>query len=212
MLGPVVEDVFVDFIGNRQHIMFLAQFGDELKVAAGKYPTGRIVRRIDDDGAGLVIKSSCQLSPVKREPGRVQADETRRRAAQDGIWTVVLVKRFEHDDFLARIDGRHQRGDHAFGRAAADGQVGFRVELHAVIPEGLRYDRIAQALGAPGDRVLIVVAHDCPAGGVLDLGRRREVGESLGQVHGFMFGGDAGHLPDHRFLELRCLVGNKTSH
>ena len=30
MLGPVIEDMFVNLVGDRQDIMFLAQLGDEL--------------------------------------------------------------------------------------------------------------------------------------------------------------------------------------
>ena len=212
MLGPVIEDVLINLVGDRQDIIFLAQLGDELEVAARKHAAGRVVRRVDDDGAGLVIERCRQFGPVKRELGRVQADESRRRAAQDGVRSIVFIKRFEHDDFFARVDGRHQRGDHPFGRAAAYGQVGLRVELHTVIAQRFRDNPVAQALGAPGDRILVMVVHNRPAGGVLDLGRRREVGEALGQVHRFMLGSDAGHLPDHRFLELGCFVGNKFSH
>ena len=192
--------------------MFLAELGDKLEVAAGKHPAGRVVRRVDDNGAGLVIERCRQFSPVKRELRRIQTDETRRCTAQNRVRTVVFVERLEYDDFFARIDGRHQGGNHPFGRAAANGQIGFRVQLHAIIVQCLGDNRVAQALGTPGNRILIVVVHDRPAGCVLDLGRRREVRETLGQVHRFMLGGDTGHLPDHRFLKLGRFMGNKFSH
>ena len=56
MFGPVIEDMFINLVGDCQDIIFLAQLGDELEVAARENAAGRVVRRVDDDGAGLVIE------------------------------------------------------------------------------------------------------------------------------------------------------------
>ena len=212
MFGVVVEDMLIDLVGDRQHVVFLAQLGNQFEILPGKDPAGGVVGRIDHDRPGFLVERRRQFLGTEREIGRMQADKSGGSAAEDGVRPVVFIERFKNDDFLARIDGRHQRGDHSFRRPAADGQIRFRIESHAIIPLCFRHDRIPQVLSAPGDGVLVVVVHDRPAGGVFDFRRRRKIRETLGQIHGLVFGGDPRHFPDHRFGKLRRFVGYELSH
>ena len=212
IFGAVVKDMLIDLVGDRQHVVFLAQLGNQFEILPGKDPAGGVVGRIDHDRPGFFVESRRQFLGTEREIGRMQTDKPGRGAAEDGVRPVVFIERFKNDDFLARIDGRHQRGDHPFRRSATDSQVRFRIEGHAIIPLRLRDDCIPQILSAPGDGVLVVVVHDRPAGGVFDFGRRRKIRETLGQIHGLVFGGDPRHFPDHRFGKLRRFVGYELSH
>ena len=62
-------------------------------------------------------------------------------------------------------------------------------------------DRVAQRLAAPGDRVLVDVVVDGRRGGVLELGRAREVGEALGEADRAGRHRQPVHLADDRFAE-----------
>src|SRR5262249_48233630 len=70
-------------------------------------------------------------------------------------------------------------------------------------------DSVAQALGAPSDRVLIDVSRDGFLGGFFDLARRGEVREALGQIDRAVEHGLAGHLADYRFGEVFDFIAEK---
>ena len=62
-------------------------------------------------------------------------------------------------------------------------------------------ERVAEALRAPGDRVLVDVGIDRALGGFLHLGRRGEIGESLREVDRAVDRREPRHLADHRLRE-----------
>ena len=71
---------------------------------------------------------------------------------------------------------------------------------------------LPEVLGAPGDGVLMgpLVGHLGQP--VQDRLGRIEVGEPLGQVHGAVFQGDAGHPPDHGIGEAGGALGKRLGH
>ena len=61
-------------------------------------------------------------------------------------------------------------------------------------------------LRTPGDRVLVDVVLDRPAGRVLDLARGREIGHSLRQIDRAVLASLDRHAPDHALGEPRGLL------
>ena len=143
---------------------------------------GRVVRRVDDDGARRVRERARELVGIERPVGLAQRHEPRHRARENRVGPVVLVERLEDDHLVAGIDDAEHRRDHRLGRAAADGDLRVGIDRHAVPAREVVGDRVAQAPRAPGHRVLVDVGVDGARRRRLDLGRRRKIGKPLRQV------------------------------
>src|SRR6059036_3707827 len=89
--------------------------------------------------------------------GRGQGHVHGLRAAQDRVRSVILVKRLEHDHFVARVHDREQGRRHRLGSTAGDRNLGFRVHVHPVPVRVLAGERVPEPLGPPGDGVLVHV-------------------------------------------------------
>jgi len=138
-LGPLarIKNVFVDFVREAKRVKFLAQSGDKLHFGAGKDFARRIVRVADNDGLRPGIESRAQILPIETPIGarKKHVAAARPKESRPGI---VFIERFEDDYFLARIDRRHHRGNHAFGRTARDRDFSFRIDIEPEIPFRLR--------------------------------------------------------------------------
>ena len=81
----------------------------------------------------LLLKRGRELVGIEQCQSRlVQRHVARRGAGENRVGPVVLVERLEDDDFVARIDDRHHRRHHRFGRAAADRHLLVGDDLDAV--------------------------------------------------------------------------------
>src|SRR5207249_1966394 len=83
--------------------------------------------------------------------------------------------------------------------------------FHPVEAAILDSQRVAEALRAPGDRVLVDVVEDRRARGLLELQRRGEVGEALRQVDRVVLRGEPRHFADHALREFRGLGGDESA-
>jgi hypothetical protein len=175
---------------------------NRLELVAREHLAGRVVRRVDDDRLGLVVERRRELVGVERPVRLVQGDVARRRARQDRVGPVVLVERLEDHDLVARVDDRHHRRHHRFGRAAADGHLLVGHDRQSVAARELVRHGFAQRARAPGDGVLIHVAVDGGAGRRLDGVGRRKVRKPLRQVHATVQVIQPRHLADDRLGEL----------
>ena len=208
--GAIVQNVLVDFVGNRQRVEFAAQAGDEFQFLPAEHLPGGIIGRIQNDRLGARGKRAPQFLPVEVPVRLAQRDEARGGAAELRIRPVVLVKRLEQDHFVARVDHRQERRNHPLRGAATDRDFTLRVELHAVGAGVLGGDGVAQRLGAPGDGVLVDVRADGFRRGLLERFGSREIGESLSQVDGPMAHRQAGHFADYGFGETERAAAAKT--
>jgi len=59
VLLAVIDDVFVDFVGDSQNIPLLAKVSDQLKFLAAEDLSGRIVRRINMMAFVLLLKAAA---------------------------------------------------------------------------------------------------------------------------------------------------------
>ncbi len=101
MLALIV-DVFVDLVRDGERVVPLAQLGDCGELRAREHPARGIVGRAHDDGARLRRERLGETVQVDRPLGG-HRNEDRFGVAEDGVGSVVLVKRLEHDDFVARV-------------------------------------------------------------------------------------------------------------
>ena len=179
MAGAVIDDVLVNLVGDRKGVPAHAKFANKFQFLASENLTGRIVRSIHDDGLGARTKGARKFLAIEFPIRRMQAHKAGLGAGKNSVRAVVFVERLEDDHFVARIDDGHQGGDHGFGGTAANGDLAFRIDGHALRARELLDDRIAQGLRSPGDGVLIVVGGDGSAGRLLDFRRARENPEIL---------------------------------
>ena len=196
----LVIDVLVDLVGHGVGVVPPAELGNGLELAPCEHAPGRVVRGAHDDGPRPARER--RRDPIQVQLGIHRHGEVHRLgAAQDRVGSVVLVERLEHDHFVARIDDGQQRRRHRLGGAARHRDLGFGIHGQAIPVGVLAGERVAQPLGAPGDRVLVHVVRDGARGGFLqDLGGGK-IREPLRQVDGSVLAGEPGHAADHRFGE-----------
>ena len=66
MLRPIIENVFVNLVGDGEHIELHAQVANQLQFRPRENLSRGIVGRVYDDGLGVLLKRSAQLALIKR--------------------------------------------------------------------------------------------------------------------------------------------------
>ena len=201
--------MFVDFVGDGQNIPLLAKVSDQLKFLAAEDLSGRIVRRINNDGLRLVVEGRREFVFVEGPVRLAELHVARRGAGDNRVGPVVFVERLEYDDLVARIDDGQQHVDHRFGGTTRNGDLALRIDVE--IHELLRFvhQRIAEAFCAPRYGVLIDIRENRVGRRLLQHFGSSEVWESLRQIDRLMFEGQTRHLANDRFGKLACLVRNR---
>src|SRR6266446_4826289 len=176
VLLAVIDDVFVDFVGDGQNIPLLAKVSDQLKFLAAEDLSGRIVRRINNDGLRLVVEGPREFFFIEGPVRLAELHVARRGAGDNRVGPVVFVERLEYDDLVAWIDDGQQHVDHRFGGTTRNGDLALRIDVET--HELLRFvhQRIAEAL-----RDALVYKTKKFMG--LDIGPEREITELLRFVH-----------------------------
>src|SRR6185295_15156790 len=103
MASPIENEVFVNLIGNRNHVMFDAQVSDDGKFLLGEYPARWIVRRIEEHRLGLLLKRAFQLFRIEPVLRRTQRNPDGNASGERNARVIVFVGWLEHHDFVARI-------------------------------------------------------------------------------------------------------------
>ena len=206
MFGSVINDVLVNLVGDGQDIPFLAETPDELQFLATEDLARRVIRCIDNNGLRLVIERRRKFFLVKRPAGSSQLNVAWSGSRNDRVGTVILIERFENDDFVTRINNRQQHINHGFRRTARDGDLALGIDVDAHEFFRLINQRVAEILGAPGDRILIDIGEYRVRSRLLEYVGSRKIGKSLREIDGVMLQGKTSHLANHRFSELGCLV------
>ena len=177
-------------------VLPLEAYGDadiiELYLAAG---VGRVAQ---DERLGVLAEGLLEHVCVKMEIGRHKRHIDRLCAGQDGVCTVVFVKRGEDDDLVARIGHGHHRRHHGFRAAAGRDDLGIRVDGASHQARLLGGQRLAEVLCTKGHSVLVRAGIGCPCQRVQQLLRRVKIRKTLRQVDGVILIIDAGHAADDR--------------
>src|SRR2546430_16911546 len=98
MLGAIVQNVLIDFVGDAVGIPSHTEVADEFELRSREDFPGGIIRRVQNNCFGVRAKSSREFLFVERPIGRAQLDEPRRGPAQNRVRTVVLVERLERSE------------------------------------------------------------------------------------------------------------------
>ena len=207
MLRAIVKNVFVDFVGDREHVKLDAEIADQSQFLSREYLACWVVGRIDDDGFGRLAESAAKFffveGPLAAAVGWLSEFYVHWfRAAQFGVRPVILVERFEHHDLVAGVADCQQGRDHGFGRAAADRDILFGINRNALPQAHLAGDGLAQILRTPGNGVLINVGGYGALRSLFDFGRGGEIGEALRQVDRAVQHGLPRHFTNHGFREV----------
>jgi len=83
VLGAIIDDVLVDFVGDAVGVPAHAEIADEFEFGAREHFAGGIVGRVKDDGLGVRAKGGGEFPFVKGPVGR--ASFTKRGVAPERI-------------------------------------------------------------------------------------------------------------------------------
>ena len=191
-------DVLIHLVGDNVGIVLLRERRDNLQLLAGEHLAARIGRVAQDDGFRVLPERILEHVRIKVEIRRHERHINRLCAGQDGIRTVVLVKRGENDNLVARIGDCHHCGHHGLGAAAGRDNFGVRVDPAAHEIGLLGGQRLTEVLRTPGNGILVVILVGHLRQTVEQLLRRLKIRETLRQVYRVILHGNARHAADDR--------------
>ena len=129
----VVNEAFIDLIGDNHQIMLLGQLCDSRYLVLGNNAAGRIGRRVDHDGTSSGRDGLLDVRHVKAQVGSLRiVDDDRDSMAHAHHLRVVDIVRGRHDDLVAGIQHGYQRKIESFH--GSDRHHDFR---HRIKPETL---------------------------------------------------------------------------
>ena len=141
----VEHHVFVDLVGDHQHVGRPQQLGQLLHVvgasrrcALGLCGELMMIARVRGSSAAAMRSKSGRKLPAR------QRHMDRRCAGQHDVRLVAVVAGVEHDHFVARMDQREDRGQDRLRRAGGDRDLAGRVVAAAVQRLDLGRHRLAQ--------------------------------------------------------------------
>ncbi|MEY3475557.1 MAG: transporter heme permease [Pseudomonadota bacterium] len=193
MLLAIEHHVLVHLVADQQHVGGCQDVLQAQHVFARPDGGARVVRRVDQDGAGARRDGGCNLVEVRPERAGNQRHAHRGAAGQIAVGDVAVVARLEHDHFVARAHHGKDGGDDRLGGARGDGDLGVRVVAFAVKRLDLAADRLAQHRHAGHWRVLVQALEHGVGDGVDQARIALEVGEALPEVDRVLLGGQSRH-------------------
>ena len=192
------EEVLVDLVGEDEAVVPPRTLGDRFEFAAIEDAAGRVVRRVDEDRAGLRRARGFERLAGQAEVGGFERHVLRDAAGHRDRRGIAVVEGRDQDDFVAGVHETEDRRGNRLGAAARHGDLAIGIEGEAAVPvavgKGVREPR-----GAAHAGVLVEAAvADRGARGVLEELRRREVREPLPHVHRAVLDGERAHLGEDR--------------
>lgn len=201
MVG-LIDDVFIDLVGDDVGIVFLGQVGDDHEFVVGEDLAARIGGIAEDEGLGPLLEGRFEDVGVEMEVGWYEGHVDGFGAGEDGVGTVIFVERREDDDLVAWVGDGHHGGHHGFCAAAGNDDFAVRVIVEAGEMLLFTADGFTEILGAPGDGVLVRAFCGYLAQAVGDCLWRCKIGEALGEIDRIVLIGDAGHAADDGIGEM----------
>ena len=183
-----VDNVLIDFICDDVGVILLCEVCDKQKLLLGKDFAAGVRGVAENERLGVLLECLLQLRWVKVKFRRMQGHIDRFSPGEDGVGPVVFIEGGEDDDFIAGVGHGHHSGHHRLGAAAGDDDLSVGVHGVAHEPGLLRGQRLPEALGAPGDGILVKVLIGDLRKTVHQFLGRVKVGEALGEVHGVVLG------------------------
>ena len=109
-------------------------------------------------------------------------DIPRHRTRDLCIRSIILVKWFRDDHFIAGLDDGEHRRHHCFGRTTGDRYLGLRVKGHAIELLHPGCQCLAEILCPPRDRILVVILIDRFACRSFQFCRTGEIRKALARL------------------------------
>ena len=123
-----------------------------------------------------------QLVRVEVPVGRVQAHQPRHGAGHSSAGRIGVVGRLEHDDLVAGLAQRQERGGNGLGGPDGHEDVGVGVEVEAVPVPLVGGDGLAQLGDALAGRVLVAAVADGVDGHLFEFLGPVGIGEALAEI------------------------------
>ena len=117
----IVDHVLVDFIGDRDAVVFTTEIRNLLQFLKRKHLTERVVRGIYDNRFCVSRESIlefgkvvCKMDSTIRCRCLLQCDIDRLCPRDDRIRSVIFIKGFKDDNLVAGVDNCQESRKHTF--------------------------------------------------------------------------------------------------
>ena len=213
MAAAIEDDVLVHFVAQHVERRPPCERGERVDVGGGHDRAGGVVRRVDHQEPRPRCDRRFHGIPVDPVIRRVQRDDHGNAAIQLDRWQVGVVAGLQHDDLVARMHDRRDRGEDRLGAARGDRHLGVGIVGGAVIVRVLRGNRLAERRDPLHRRVLVQAAAHVRGDCVDERGIAVEVREPLRQVHRPDVGRELRHhREDGRADRRQSRDENRSSH
>ncbi len=199
--------MLVDLVGDDEGVVLLCEVGNYQQLLTREHLAAWIRRVAEYERLGVLLESGFEHVRVEAEFGRIERHVYRLCAREYRISAVILVKRREHDDLVARIRHGHHRRHHSLGASAGDDYLAVGVDRTSHEAGLLLGECLAEVLRSPCNGILVEVLA-CDLGEAVEyLARGLEVGEALREVDRAVFIGNTRHTAYDGIGKGSCAVG-----
>ena len=209
----IVDHVFVDFIGNRETVIGTAEICNFLQFVTRKYLAEGVVWGIYDNRFCVSREGILEFGRIISKVDStvrcwclLQCDIDRFCTRDDRIRSVVLIKGFKDDNFVASVDDGEKRGKHAFSGTAGDSDVFIGVCRDVVKRRHFLGDCFSKGRCAPCDAILIISFLDRFNRGGFNFRRRLVRWRALRKVNRIVAQTELRHATDDGFTETGRFV------
>ena len=140
----LVDDLFIDLVGNDEQIPLPGNFGNRLEALPGKNVAGRVVRAVEEDGLGFFRETPVELLPCDLKTlGRRKREGNRSRP---GILPQIQIEEIHglgNENFITRVQNREDGNHHRLGSAGGDQNFLLGIHLDPVFFPKLFGDRLS---------------------------------------------------------------------
>ena len=183
----VKHHVLVHLVAYQQYVGRCQQVLQRQHVGFRPHRGAWVVRRVDDDGAGLGRHGSADFVKVRAKRAWSEGNAYHHATCQLDVGHIAVVAGLQHDDFITRVDDGQDGGDDGLRRASGDGDLGGRVEAAAVQLLQFAGNRLAQHRYAGHRRVLVQALQHSVGHGIDQLRVAVKIWEALPQIDGVVF-------------------------
>ena len=115
--------MFIDLITDQENGTIAQQILKDQNVFMCQDTTGRIVRRIDDDGLGLAIDGIFYLLPIDPVCGKLKRYANRNAAIGDDVRNITVIGGLKNYHLISRLENGGKSGIDGIAAARGDGDI-----------------------------------------------------------------------------------------
>ena len=194
----IKHHVFIDFVADQVHIAWGQQGLQSQHVGVAPHGATGVVWAVDQQRPGAGTQGCCDTGKIRPEGAGRQRNPHHGAAREFYARHIGVVAGLQNNDFIARMHQGQERGQDGLGRTGRDGDLADRVVVASVQGGNFARNGFTQGGDAAHGRVLVVSRLHRAVNRVDQFRVTREIGKSLSQIHGLVFGGQGRHHGEYR--------------